>query len=75
LSKINWLFTIIESRVTPGSTKSYKEGVVIYIYPFLSLKIKNIFEAPTYKIWSSNNHNTCWWFLATIYFDVNSVAP
>jgi len=50
ISYSGWLFkySIIESLVTPGRIKSSKSGVTIYAFlPFLLLKTKKIFEAPT----------------------------
>lgn len=50
----------MESLVTPGKIRSSKSGVTISTAPDLSLKTKNMLEAPTSTIWSLNNQSTCW---------------
>jgi len=42
---------MIVSRVTPGNTRSYSNGVTTYLLPVLgSLNTKNAFDVPTYPI-------------------------
>ena len=51
--------TIIVSLVTPGSTKSSKEGVIISFSPVLLLFItKNMFELPASPTLPSHKYNT-----------------
>ncbi len=53
-------FTIIESLVIPGSTKSYNSGVITFnLFVFLSFKTKNIFELPIYPTLPFHNQRTC----------------
>jgi hypothetical protein len=51
---------MIESRVTPGNTKSYKRGVKTFFFPVnLSFNTKNMFELPTYPTLSLKSQRTC----------------
>jgi hypothetical protein len=53
-------FTIIVSLVTPGKTRSSRAGVTIYFLPvFGSLNTKNMFDVPTYPIFSLERYKTC----------------
>lgn len=53
-------FTIIESLVIPGSTKSYNSGVITFnLFVVLSFKTKNIFELPIYPTLPFHNQRTC----------------
>ena len=59
---INKKVTIIESRVIPGRTKSYKAGVItLFLFVFLSVTTKKMLELPTSPTFPFHSHKTCWW--------------
>jgi hypothetical protein len=67
----------MESLVTPGNIKSSNKGVTISaFFPFLLLKTKKIFEAPTsITFLSLYNQRICWCFLLLAYLVAPNVGP